>query len=279
MSLLLTQPIISTDDHTGGDPPLQLIASPSTNVIDVAIDKVIKPMPKTKISYADRAWNVIHGCQYFSRGCVNCWADGMAYRHKGRNGYDGNDPFRVTLRPDRLDQPLKLRKPCTIFISPMGDIMHPSVPTSFLLEVLERVTQTPHLSYLMLTKRAERLIEIDQHITWPSNLLLGVTVEAAEYQPRIDILRETKAAAKVLSIEPLLGPIPNLNLDSIDGVIVGGEAAPKFRKMDPDWARDIRDQCVSSSTKYYFKQFSGKSPKALGRTLDGRIWDEMPWPS
>ncbi|MBF0383893.1 MAG: phage Gp37/Gp68 family protein [Magnetococcales bacterium] len=230
------------------------------------------------IEWTEFTWNPVHGCTPLSSGCLNCYAASMANRLGGRYGYPADDPFRVTLRPDRLEEPLGLTKPRLIFVCSMADLLHEDVPTSYIQEVVDVMRSTPHHTYQVLTKRSERLSELESVIDWPANVWLGVTVEEARYQFRIDHLRATSAKIKFLSLEPLLGPLPDLNLDQISWVVAGGEAGTRFRAVDPDWIRDVRDQCLATGgdTAFFFKRHGGRRPKEAGRILDGRTWDQMP---
>jgi len=130
--------------------------------------------------------------------------------------------------------------------------------------------------FQVLTKRSGRLVELDSELTWTQNVWMGVTVEATQYRSRIDDLRRTRANVKFLSLEPLLGPLPDLNLHGIDWVIVGGESGPKARPMSTEWVTDLRDQCRRAGVPFFFKQWGGRNRKEAGRLLEGRTWDELP---
>ena len=189
---------------------------------------------------------------------------------KYRNG------FEVTLHPDTLEIPLRWRKPRSIFVNSMSDLFHVDVPEEFIRDVFDVMERAHWHRYQVLTKRAERVAELSDRLPWPSQIWMGVSVESQDYAHRIDLLRETDAHVKFLSLEPLLGPLPALDLDGIDWVIVGGESGPGARKMQPDWAREIRDQCLDAGVAFHFKQWGGVFKKRNGRELDGRTWDEMP---
>ena len=233
-------------------------------------------MAKSIIPWTDYTWNPITGCEKFTDGCDNCYAFSMARRLRGRYGYPFDDPFRVTLRPERLDQPLEWKNHGKVFVCSMSDILHQDVPTEYILKMMDVARQADHHIFQVLTKRAHRLQELESVIDWPSNVWLGVTVESNRYLRRIDHLRATTAHVKFLSIEPLLEPIPNLNLDGIDWVISGGEAGTRSRPMTPEWVTEIRDQCQTTGTPFHFKRWGGRKPKKAGRLLDGRTWDEFP---
>ena len=189
---------------------------------------------------------------------------------KYRNG------FKVTLHPDTLETPLQWRKPRTIFVNSMSDLFHYEVPDQFVHDVFGVMEKANWHRYQVLTKRPERVAALSSELPWPQQIWLGVSVESSHYLHRIDLLRECGAATKFLSLEPLLSPLPNLTLDGIDWVIVGGESGPGARPMEGEWARDIRDQCIEAGVPFHFKQWGGVFKKRHGRELDGRTWDEMP---
>jgi protein gp37 len=183
---------------------------------------------------------------------------------------------QVVVHPEALMEPLKRMKPTTVFVESMGDVFHKDVPEEFILQVFDVMNCCPQHQFQVLTKRSERLAEISPLVTWTKNIWAGVTVENADYVHRIDDLRQTGAHVKFLSLEPLLGPIPVLNLNGIDWVIVGGETGPGARAMEPEWVMDLRDQCIRSKVAYFFKQWGGFGKGSHERLLDGRIWDQMP---
>jgi protein gp37 len=184
--------------------------------------------------------------------------------------------FDVTLHPRVLNVPLTWKRPRTIFVNSMSDLFHEEVPTEFIRSVFDVMARAHRHRFQILTKRAERLSDLGHSIEWPPNVWMGVTVERADYLERIDTLRRVPAAVRFLSLEPLLGPLGDLNLDGIDWVIVGGESGPGARAMGADWARDIREQCQAAGVPFFFKQWGGWSRKKAGRELDGRTWSEMP---
>ena len=233
-------------------------------------------MAASKIEWTDATWNPVTGCNKISPGCKRCYAERMAKRlqatgmAKYRNGFD------VTLHPDTLDIPLRWRKSRSIFVNSMSDLFHVDVPDDFVRRVFDVMERAHWHRYQVLTKRPERVATLNAELPWSPQVWLGVSVESADYVHRIDLLRQTDAAVKFLSLEPLLGPLPNLNLDGIDWVIVGGESGPGARPMQPDWARDLRDQCLDAGVPFHFKQWGGVFKKRNGRELDGRTWDDMP---
>ena len=163
-----------------------------------------------------------------------------------------------------------------IFVNSMSDLFHESVPLAFIRRVFATMKRTPQHTYQILTKRAERLEELAGKLAWPKNVWMGVSVETEDYTYRIDHLRKTGAAVRFLSLEPLLGPLDNLNLAGIHWVIAGGESGPHARPVDPDWIRSIRDQCFDAEVAFHFKQWGGVNKKKTGRVLDGRTWDDFP---
>ncbi len=184
--------------------------------------------------------------------------------------------FRLTLHEHALQLPLTWKKPQTIFVNSMSDLFHKDVPVEFIQKVFMTMNTASWHRFQVLTKRAERLLEISPKLLWSPNIWMGVSVESNEYAHRVDLLRSTGAQLKFLSLEPLLGPLPALNLERIDWVIVGGESGPNARPMEPAWVMDIRDQCLQSKTPFFFKQWGGRNKKAAGRLLDGQTYDEMP---
>lgn len=234
-------------------------------------------MAATKIEWTDATWNPVTGCHKISPGCKHCYAERMSKRlhaagmPKYRNGF-----AVVTTHPDALDIPLRWRKPRAIFVNSMSDLFHDAVPDDFIRQVFAVMTQAHWHRYQVLTKRPERLLALNETLPWPPQVWLGVSVESDRYAGRIDLLRQTDAAVKFLSLEPLLGPLPGLNLDGIDWVIVGGESGPGARPMQREWAADIRDQCLAAGVPFHFKQWGGVFKKRNGRLLDGREWNDFP---
>jgi protein gp37 len=230
----------------------------------------------SKIEWTESTWNPVTGCTKISEGCRNCYAERLARRLKAMNQPNYRNGFKVTLHPHVLDVPLRWRKPRMIFVNSMSDLFHKHVPTAFLLKVFDVMCRAERHRFQVLTKRSERLRELSGRLPWPENIWMGVTVEAAEHLSRLDDLRKTDAAIKFVSFEPLLGPIPQIDLDGIDWVIVGGESGPGARPMHPHWATDIRDQCLDDDIPFFFKQWGGTNRKKTGRLLDGRTWDDTP---
>jgi protein gp37 len=184
--------------------------------------------------------------------------------------------FKLTLQEKVLELPLMWKKPQSIFVNSMSDLFHKNVPAKFIQKVFHIMEQAHWHRFQILTKRSERLLELNPKLSWSSNVWMGVSVENQEYTFRIDHLRKSEAKIKFISFEPLLGPVCDLNLKGIDWVIVGGESGPQARPMDASWAVDIRNQCQRAETPFFFKQWGGPSRKKAGRKLEGRTWDEIP---
>ena len=228
------------------------------------------------IEWTGSTWNPITGCVKISPGCMHCYAERMANRLKLMGQPNYANGFQLALHEHALELPLKWKKPQTIFVNSMSDLFLKEVPLDFIKKVFDVMHRAHWHTFQVLTKRADRLTKLSSELPWTSNIWMGVTVENGEYAHRIDCLRETGAYIKFLSIEPLLGPIPNLNLDGIDWVIVGGESGPGARPMSPLWVTDIRDQCRKAGVPFFFKQWGGVRKKKAGRELEGKMWDEMP---
>ena len=231
---------------------------------------------RSGIEWTESTWNPVTGCSKVSPGCKNCYAERMAVRLKAMGQPNYANGFEVTVHEHALSLPLKWAKPQTIFVNSMSDLFHEEVPQEFILTTFDIMRQAHWHRFQILTKRSERLSELDAILPWAPNIWMGVSVETDDYTFRIDHLRRTKAATKFLSLEPLLGPLPNLDLEGIDWVIVGGESGIRARPMDPGWVVEIRDQCQEAGVPFFFKQWGGVNKKRTGRLLDGRTWDETP---
>jgi protein gp37 len=243
---------------------------------------------RTRIEWTEVTWNPVTGCDRVSAGCDHCYALTLAKRLRamgsGKYQNDG-DPrtsgpgFAVTAHPQALGEPFRWRTPRVVFVNSMSDLFHARVPLAFVREVFAVISATPQHTYQVLTKRAARLRKVAGRLEWPPNLWVGVSVEDHSALGRISELRAVPAAVRFLSCEPLLEPLDGLDVAGIDWVIVGGESGPGCRRMDPQWVRDIRDTCQREAVPFFFKQWGGRTPKAGGRELDGRSWDEMPAPA
>jgi protein gp37 len=231
---------------------------------------------KSSIEWTDVTWNPVTGCTKISPGCKHCYAERMANRLKAMGQRNYANGFDLTLQPHMLELPLKWRQPCRVFVNSMSDLFHQDVPVSYIKRVFDVMRRAHWHQYQVLTKRSERLREIAPQLPWAPQMWMGVSVESEKYLYRIDDLRQTGAHVKFLSLEPLLGPLPGLNLRGIDWVIVGGESGPGARPMYPDWVREIRDRCIRVNVPFFFKQWGGPVKSKTGRMLDGRTWDKMP---
>ncbi len=236
---------------------------------------------RTGIEWTDATWNPVTGCTKISPGCKHCYAERLALRLKAMGNRRYRNGFAVTLQPDQLILPLRWRQPRFIFVNSMSDLFHKAVPDDYIQRVFDVMVLANWHVFQILTKRSQRLATLAPHLPWPSNIWQGVSLENASYVWRITHLRQVPAAIRFLSVEPLLGPIPNLPLDGIHWVIVGGESGGGRREMAPEWVREVRDQCLAAEVPFYFKQWGGRTPKSRGRVLDGRTWEEMPrvWPA
>jgi len=238
----------------------------------------------SKIEWTEFTWNPVTGCTKISPGCQHCYVETMAKRlhSMGVHGYENG--FDLMLLPDRINQPLKRKKPTIYFVCSMSDLFHEQVPDNFIYQVIQTIEQATQHRFQVLTKRAERMTNFFKDCSIPNNLWLGVTVEDKEYGlPRIDFLRQVPAKLHFLSIEPLLEDLGKINLENIEWVIVGGESGVKARRMQKEWVENIKQQCLTQNVTFFFKQwgtygFDGKkrSKRANGRILDGQIWNGIP---
>jgi protein gp37 len=228
------------------------------------------------IEWTESTWNPVTGCTKISSGCAHCYAERMAERLQAMGQPNYRDGFELRLQPQMLERPLEWTKPQRIFVNSMSDLFHEGVPLEYIQQVFDVMLRAHWHEFQVLTKRADRLAALSPEIEWPANVWMGVSVENADHTGRIDDLRGTGARVKFLSLEPLIGPLAELDLRGIDWVITGGESGPGARPMDPSWVTDIRDQCHRSGVAFFFKQWGGKNKKKTGRTLEGRTWDEMP---
>lgn len=233
-------------------------------------------MSKSSIEWTEATWNPVTGCNKISPGCKNCYAEKMAKRLKAMGQRNYRNGFRLTLQPHMLELPLKWKKPQTIFVNSMSDIFHEDVPLEYIKRVFDVMAKASWHRFQVLTKRADRLEEASASLKWTPNIWMGVSVESEKYTHRIDHLRRTNAQIKFLSIEPLLGPLRDLDLKNIDWAIVGGESGVGARPMKVEWVTDIQRQCNKAGVAFFFKQWGGVQKKRNGRELEGRTWDEMP---
>ena len=231
---------------------------------------------KSAIEWTDATWNPVTGCSKVSTGCKNCYAERLAARLKAMGNPRYANGFEVTLHPDQLTLPLRWKQPRKIFVNSMSDLFHEEVPDEFILQAFEVMAKADWHLFQILTKRAERLAKLVPRLPWPNNVWQGVSVESAEYTWRVEHLLQVPAIVRFISVEPLLGPIHHLPLKGISWVIVGGESGPNYRPVQASWIREIRDQCRRAKVPFFFKQWGGITPKAGGRRLDRRVWNEMP---
>ncbi|HQJ84686.1 MAG TPA: phage Gp37/Gp68 family protein [Prolixibacteraceae bacterium] len=237
-------------------------------------------MATTKIEWTESTWNPITGCTKISSGCKFCYAEIMARRLKAMGQEKYKNGFRLTLHPETLREPYLWKKPKMIFVNSMSDLFHKDVPVDYIQNIFNVIKDNPHHVFQVLTKRADilRYYDSEGFLEWPHNLWMGVTVENADVIYRIDHLRNTGARVKFLSCEPLLTAIPDMNLQNIDWVIVGGESGRTPRPIKPEWVEQIKLQCQNHNTAFYFKQWGGTNKKKNGRLLDGKEYNEMPKP-
>jgi protein gp37 len=240
---------------------------------------------KSRIEWTDATWNPVTGCSKVSPGCAHCYAEALSLRFGwSRLPWDPeNAAANLILHSERLDQPLHWREHRRIFVNSMGDLFHELVPEAFVHEVFDRMAAADWHSFQILTKRPERMAEVvsSYYGRRPgarplAHVWLGVSIENDRWTRRADALRATPAAVRFISAEPLLGPLPSLDLASIDWLILGGESGLGARPMRVEWARDLRDRALAAGVAFFFKQWGGKSPNTGGRHLDRRTWDQFP---
>lgn len=232
---------------------------------------------KSAIQWTDATWNPSTGCSKVSPGCRNCYAERLSSRLKRMGNPKYRSGFRFTLHPDALDVPLKWKKPRKIFVNSMSDLFHESMPDEYLVKCFEIMEKADWHIYQVLTKRPERMLAFTKKYGKVSDhIWLGTSVELDLYKKRIDILRKVPSRIRFVSFEPLLGPIGEVNLKGISWAIVGGESGPYFRDVKMGWIKEIQEQCAQQNVAFFFKQWGGKTPKARGRLLDGKEWNEYP---
>lgn len=233
-------------------------------------------MARSKIEWTESTWNPVTGCTKVSDGCANCYANTMAKRLQSMGNKKYQNGFRLTLHEDCLEDPLTWRKPSLIFVNSMSDLFHEDIPLEYVKRVFSTMNEAHWHTFQVLTKRAERLLELSPELTWSKNIWQGVTVENEMYKSRIEYLRNVPASIRFVSFEPLLGDVGPLNLQGIDWAIVGGESGFRCRPMELEWVLEVKRQCEEQGTMFYFKQWGGVHKKRNGRELLGRTWDEMP---
>ena len=231
---------------------------------------------KSSIEWTESTWNPITGCTKISPGCRHCYAERMAKRLQAMGQPNYITGFNLALHEHALEAPLNWKTSQVVFVNSMSDLFHKDVSLDFILRIFDVMNRANWHQFQILTKRSGRLLQLDRQLPWADHIWMGVTVENSDYRHRIDDLRQTRAAVKFLSLEPLLGPLSNLDLTGIDWVIVGGESGPHARPMEEKWALDVRDQCREIGVPFFFKQWGGWNKKKTGRLLQGRTWEQMP---
>ncbi|MDE0703215.1 MAG: phage Gp37/Gp68 family protein [Rhodospirillaceae bacterium] len=237
------------------------------------------------IEWTDATWNPVTGCTKITRGCDNCYAARFAERWRGIEGHPYEQGFDLRLWPARLDQPARWRKPRMIFVNSMSDLFHKDVPREFIDKVFDRMEETGRHTYQVLTKRSSLMRDYLKRrypggakpARAPAHIWCGVSVEDRLGGARIRHLQEAPATIRFLSMEPLIGPAGDIDLDGISWVIAGGESGPNARELRFEWVRDLRDRCANAGVPFFFKQWGGARPKSGGRLLDGKEWNEFPW--
>ena len=242
---------------------------------------------RSSIEWTGATWNPVTGCDRISAGCDHCYALTLANRLKamGNPKYqtDG-DPrtsgpgFGIAIHEGALELPRRWASSRTVFVNSMSDLFHARVHSEFIFRVFEVMADTPRHTYQVLTKRPLRLARLASSLPWPPNVWIGVSVESQQTAWRLDPLRKVPGAVRFVSAEPLIGPV-TLNLEGIDWLIVGGESGHQARPMRAEWVRSLQRDSEAADVAFFFKQWGGRTPKAGGRTLDGRTWDFMPRPA
>ena len=235
---------------------------------------------QTSIEWTDATWNPVTGCTKISAGCFRCYAERFSERFRGVPGHPFERGFDLTLRPERLRQPMAWRQPRMIFVNSMSDLFHKEVPDDFVSQVFDTMEEAGHHTFQVLTKRSSRMARFTRRRyadrAPPANVWLGVSIEDGARKSRLSHLQRTVAAVRFLSVEPLIGPVGTLDLAGVHWVIVGGESGPGHRPMLEEWVEEVRDQCLEQRVAFFFKQWGGIRPKANGRTIGGREWSEFP---
>lgn len=216
------------------------------------------------------------GCDKVSPGCAHCYAETFAERWRGIPGHPYEQGFDLRLWPERLDHPLRWKRPRTIFVNSMSDVFHEDIPDDYIAQIFDVMRRAEQHTFQVLTKRHERMVDLAPLLPWPRNVWMGVTIENRRFVHRADALREIPATVRTISAEPLLGPLEGLVLDGVHWLIAGGESGAGHRRIDPAWAIELRDRCQAEGVAFFFKQWGGHRPKSGGRELDGRTWDETP---
>lgn len=242
-----------------------------------------RPMSdKSTIEWTEATWNPVTGCTQVSPGCAHCYAKTFAERFRGVPNHPYENGFDLQLREERLDQPLRWTRPRTVFVNSMSDLFHEDIKLNFIRRVFDVMATASWHRFQVLTKRSERAAALAAALPWTDNVWMGVSVENQRWTSRIDDLRRIPSAVRFLSCEPLLGPL-DLDLEGIHWVIAGGESGPRARRMRPEWAISVRDQCIAAGVPFFFKQWGAhdedgirRGKQASGRLLEGEAWSQMP---
>jgi protein gp37 len=232
----------------------------------------------SEIEWTEATWNPVTGCSKVSPGCAHCYAETFAERFRGVAGHHFEQGFDLKLWPERLRLPLTWKTPKLIFVNSMSDIFLEDVPVDYIKRVFDVMERAHWHVFQVLTKRHERMLDLAPELPWPENVWMGVSIENRHWARRADLLRQVPAAVRFISAEPLLGSLRDLDLSGIDWLIAGGESGARHRAVEEAWVRELRDNCAAAGTAFFFKQWGGRTPKAGGRSLDGRSHDEMPHP-
>jgi protein gp37 len=232
----------------------------------------------SRIEWTEATWNPVTGCDKVSPGCAHCYAETFAERWRGVPGHPYEQGFDLRFWPERLDHPLKWKRPRMIFVNSMSDLFHEEIPDAFIRQVFDVMTEASQHTFQVLTKRHERLAKLGAQLDCPPNVWMGVSIENRRFVHRADYLRAISPAVRFISAEPLLGPLEGLDLTGIDWLIAGGESGPRHRPARVEWFRDLRDACVAEHVAFFFKQWGGRTPKAGGRLLDGHEHSGFPAP-
>lgn len=233
-------------------------------------------MAESLIEWTEMTWNPVTGCNKISQGCKFCYAEVMSRRLKGMGLEKYKNGFKLTLHPEALKIPYTWNKPKIVFVNSMSDLFHKNVPLDFIKQVFKVMNENPQHVFQVLTKRADILLQYNKELKWTHNIWMGVSIEDEKVLERVKLIKKTKAKVKFLSCEPLIGPLPNLNLKGIDWVIVGGESGHRPRPMKADWVIEIMEKCEKEKVAFFFKQWGGRNKKKNGRVLNGKTFDEMP---
>lgn len=235
------------------------------------------------IEWTEATWNPVTGCDKVSPGCAHCYAETFAERWRGLPGHAYEQGFDLRLWPERMELPLRWKRPRRIFVNSMSDLFHEDIPVDFIMRVFDTMVQADWHVFQILTKRPERLADLAPRLPWPENVWMGVTIENNRWVGRADLLRAVPSAVRFISAEPLLSALPDLDLTGLDWLIAGGESGPKNRPPKVEWFLDLRDRCIAENVAFFFKQWGGIRSKSGGRLLEGTEWSEMPtacvrWP-